>query len=82
MTLAKYIKKADYAFNIKGSADELLNAAKEAFKVEDKIILKEILVEMKGREQNRMLKKKRPNPKLTSYIPAVEKYFEDLENNE
>lgn len=77
---ARYISEANHAFSLKGSADDLLEAAKLAVKVKDKIILKEILVEMLGRKQNRETKKKKPNHKLNSYIPAVEEYFKNLDD--
>ena len=77
---ARYISEANHAFSLKGSADDLLEAAKLAVKVKDKIILKEILVEMLGRKQNRETKKKKPNNKLNSYIPAVEEYLKSLDD--
>ena len=77
---ARYISEANHTFSLKGSADDLLEAAKLAVKVKDKIILKEILVEMLGRKQNRETKKKKPNYKLNSYIPAVEEYLKSLDD--
>jgi len=77
---ARYISEANHAFSLKGSADDLLEAAKLAVKVKDKIILKEIHVEMLGRKQNRETKKKKPNNKLNSYIPAVEEYLKSLDD--
>ena len=72
----RYISEANHAFSIKGDSDELLEAAKEAVKVKDKIILKEILGEMLDRQRNRGVKKKPVNKKLNSYILAVEEYME------
>jgi len=76
----RYISEANHAFSIKGDSDELLEAAKESVKAKDKIILKEILAEMKDRQRNREIKKKPSNKKLNSYIFAVESYVEMLDS--
>ena len=53
MSDARYIKDANHAFTLKGTASELLEAARLSYRVKDKQILNEILITMKGRSQRR-----------------------------
>ncbi len=71
MTSARHIVDANHSFSIKGSSDELLQAAKVAFKVRDKNILKEIRIEMDDRKKSRKEKGKPENNLLNRYLSAV-----------
>ena len=71
MTNARNIADANHSFSIKGSSDELFQAAKVAFKVRDKNILKEIRIEMDDRKKNRKKKGKPDNNLLNRYLIAV-----------
>ena len=56
-----------------------LKSAQLAFKVKDKQILKEIFVEMKGRQQRRSQRGKSQNPVLNNNIAAVEQYLKEID---
>ena len=71
MTSARHIVDANHSFSIKGSSDELLQAAKVAFKVKDKSTLKEIRIEMDDRKKSRKEKGKPENKLLNRYLSAV-----------
>ena len=79
MSDARYIKDASHAFTLKGTADELLEAARLCYRVKDKQILNEIFVTMKGRSQRRAQGGKSKNQKLENYILAVEKYLKEID---
>lgn len=82
MSDARYIKDANHAFTLKGTADELLEAARLSYRAKDKQILNEIFVTMKGRSQRRSQGGKPKNPKLENYILAVEKYLKEIDIND
>jgi|TARA_B100001964_G_scaffold112699_1_gene125716 hypothetical protein len=73
------VKGANITFNMKGMVSELLNAAKEATKVNNKQIVDDIYVEMIYRQENRILKNKKPNRRLNEYADAVLRYKKSLE---
>ncbi len=73
------IKGANISFNMKGLALELLNAAKEAAKTNNIIVLKEIYEEMIYRQERRKDRGKKRNRKLDEYAEAVLRYIKDLE---
>ena len=73
------ISGANLVLNLKGSADHLLHAAKEATKVNNLKALKDISEEMIYRKENRILKGKPPNKRLNKYIDAVLEYKKSLE---
>ena len=79
MTQGRYIIDASHSFSLKDGANELLKSAQLAFKVKDKKILKEIFVEMKGRQQRRSQKGKSINPVLNNNIAAVEQYLKEID---
>ena len=79
MTQGRYIIDASHSFSLKDGANDLLKSAQIAFKVKDKKILKEIFVEMKGRQQRRSQKGKSINPVLNNNIAAVEQYLKDID---
>ena len=79
MTQGRYIIDASHSFSLKDGANDLLKSAQLAFKVKDKKILKEIFVEMKGRQQRRSQKGKSINPVLNNNIAAVEQYLKDID---
>ena len=64
---------------MKGSANDLLYAAKEATKVNNLKILKDIHEEMIYRKENRILKGKPQNKRLNQYTEAVAGYIKSLE---
>ncbi len=78
MSDARYIKDANHAFTLKGTASELLEAARLSYRVKDKQILNEILITMKGRSQRRSQAGKSKNHKLENCILAVEKYLKEI----
>tara|TARA_E500000178_G_scaffold349733_1_gene407248 strand:+ start:1979 stop:2227 length:249 start_codon:yes stop_codon:yes gene_type:complete len=82
MSDARYIKDANHAFTLKGTADELLEAARLSYRAKDKQILNEIFVTMKGRSQRRAQGGKSKNMKLENYILAVEKYLKEIDIND
>ena len=73
------VKGANIIFNMKGTALELLNAAKEACKVKNKKVVNDILEEMNYRKENRIIKGKSQNLKLNEYLLAVERYKRSLD---
>ena len=73
------ISGANLIVNLKGSANDLLYAAKEATKVNNLKVLKDIHEEMIYRKENRVLKGKPPNKRLNQYIEAVSGYIKTLE---
>ena len=79
MTQGRYIIDASHSFSLKDGANDLLRSAQLAFKVKDKKILKEIFVEMKGRQQRRSQKGKSINPVLNNNIAAVEQYLKEID---
>jgi|ETNmetMinimDraft_16_1059900.scaffolds.fasta_scaffold29765_2 3-deoxy-D-manno-octulosonic-acid transferase len=79
MSYGRYITDASHSFSLKDSANELLKSAQLAFKVKDKQILKEIFVEMKGRQQRRSQRGKSQNPVLNNNIGAVEQYLKEID---
>ena len=79
MTHGRYIIDASHSFSLKDGANDLLKSAQLAFKVKDKKILKEIFVEMKGRQQRRSQKGKSINPVLNNNIAAVEQYLKEID---
>ena len=79
MTQGRYIVDASHSFSLKDGANDLLKSAQLAFKVKDKKILKEIFVEMKGRQQRRSQKGKSINPVLNNNIAAVEQYLKEID---
>tara|TARA_Y100000992_G_C20961286_1_gene348286 strand:+ start:159 stop:407 length:249 start_codon:yes stop_codon:yes gene_type:complete len=79
MTQGRYIIDASHSFSLKDGANDLLKSAQLAFKVKDKKILKEIFVEMKGRQQRRSQKGKSINPVLNNNIAAVEQYLKEID---
>jgi len=82
MSDARYIRDANHAFTLKGTASELLEAARLSYRVKDKQILKEIFVTMKGRSQRRSQSGKSTNQKLENCILAVEKYLKEIDVDE
>ena len=78
MTEARHIVSANHSFSLKGSSDELLEAAKVAYKVKDKPILKEIVNTLKSRKTNRETKNKPPNQRLNRYLKIIEGYYNKL----
>ena len=79
MTQGRYIIDASHSFSLKDGANDLLKSAQLAFKVKDKKILKEIFVEMKGRQQRRYQRGKSINPVLNNNIAAVEQYLKEID---
>lgn len=79
MTQGRYIIDASHSFSLKDGANDLLKSAQLAFKVKDKKILKEIFVEMKGRQQRRSQRGKSINPVLNNNIAAVEQYLKEID---
>lgn len=79
MTQGRYIIDASHSFSLKDGANDLLKSAQLAFRVKDKKILKEIFVEMKGRQQRRSQKGKSINPVLNNNIAAVEQYLKEID---
>ena len=65
--------------NLKGSANDLLFAAKEAAKVNNLKVLNDIYEEMLYRKENRIMKGKPVNKRLNQYIEAVLEYKKNLE---
>ena len=79
MTQGRYIIDDSHSFSLKDGANDLLKSAQLAFKVKDKKILKEIFVEMKGRQQRRSQRGKSINPVLNNNIAAVEQYLKEID---
>ena len=79
MTQGRYIIDASHSFSLKDGANDLLKSAQLAFKVKDKKILKEIFVEMKGRQERRSQRGKSINPVLNNNIAAVEQYLKEID---
>ena len=79
MTQGRYIIDASHSFSLKDGANDLLKSAQLAFKAKDKKILKEIFVEMKGRQQRRSQRGKSINPVLNNNIAAVEQYLKEID---
>ncbi len=79
MSYGRYITDASHSFSLKDGANELLKSAQLAFKVKDKQILKEIFVEMKGRQQRRSQRGKSQNPVLNNNSAAVEQYLKEID---
>lgn len=79
MTQGRYIIDASHSFSLKDGANDLLKSAQLAFRVKDKKILKEIFVEMKGRQQRRSQRGKSINPVLNNNIAAVEQYLKEID---
>ena len=79
MTQGRYIVDASHSFSLKDGANDLLKSAQLAFRVKDKKILKEIFVEMKGRQQRRSQRGKSINPVLNNNIAAVEQYLKEID---
>ena len=73
------IKGANLIVNLKGSANDLLFAAKEAAKVNNLKVLNDIYEEMLYRKENRIMKGKPVNKRLNQYIEAVLEYKKNLE---
>ena len=71
---------ANLVVNLKGSANDLLYAAKEATKVNNIKVLKDIHDEMIYRQENRIIKGKAPNRRLNQYVEAVTEYLKSLKN--
>ena len=73
------ITGANLVINLKGSANDLLYAAKEATKVNNLKVLNDIYEEMLYRKENRIMKGKPINKRLNQYIEAVLEYKKSLE---
>ena len=73
------ITGANLVINLKGSANDLLYAAKEATKVNNLKVLNDIYEEMLYRKENRIMKGKPINKRLNQYIEAVLDYKKSLE---
>ena len=73
------ITGANLVINLKGSANDLLYAAKEATKVNNLKVLNDIYEEMLYRKENRIIKGKPINKRLNQYIEAVLDYKKSLE---
>ncbi len=76
------VRGANIVVDMKGSVNDLLYAAKEATKVNNKKILNDIYEEMVYRQENRIMKGKPPNKRLNQHVEAVKKYMKSLNINE
>ena len=74
------VEGANISFDIKGSVNDLLYAAKEAVKVNNLQILKDIYEEMIYRQENRIVKGKSKNRRLDEYAEAVLGYIKSLDD--
>ena len=64
--------------DLKGSANDLLYAAKEATKVRNLKVVQDIYEEMIYRKENRIIKGKPVNKRLNQYVEAVSGYIKSL----
>jgi len=74
------VKGANISFDLKDSANNLLYAAKEAVKVNNLQILKDIYEEMIYRQENRIVRGKSKNRRLDEYANAVLGYIKSLDD--
>ncbi len=72
------IKGANMTIDLKGSANDLLYAAKEATKVRNLKVVQDIYQEMIYRKENRIIKGKPVNKRLNQYVEAVSGYIKSL----
>lgn len=73
------IEGANMTIDLKGSANDLLYAAKEATKVKNKQVVEDIYNEMVYRQERRIMRGKSINKRLNQYVEAVLEYKKSLE---